>query len=99
MDDALGWTLRLMIPGAICLCSGVFLQVVAALRHRRPSVWGMRLVLLGFALAVLVPGVAILVSFTTGKLQLPAVIVGAVLITYGVRFLAQLRRVQVGPPK
>lgn len=92
MDDALAWIVRLFAPGLTLVALAVVLRIVANASHREDRPWSTRLLGLGLALAMLVPGIAFLIAVATHELMLPAAIAGSVMIAFGLRFLAVLRR-------
>lgn len=92
MDDAVGWTLRAVSPGLVCLALGLSLSIWKAIRFRRVSRWGIRLSVLAFSLVNLVPGVLILIATVSGRLLWPAAFAGFVAVALGLGFAVILRQ-------
>jgi len=67
------------------------LIIGAFIRHRTPSVWGLRLFHLGFSLVNLIPGIGIVVAALRGQLLWPAVLAGLFACLIGVGVLYGLR--------
>lgn len=86
--DSISFVLMAATPGIVVLVIAVILLVRS---RQNDTLWGTRLLYMGTALMMFVPGIAITALVLIGRLQVPALFGALVMILFGSGILYGLR--------